>query len=262
MTTGEKSIKNYRVWLLARLSERHKKNPAYSLRAFARIIDISPTLLSQIINGTRSLTKRTAAKIADCLELSKEESNALFSVVNGRRGDQASKLNGTVGDNACEILEVETFRVISDWYHYAILSLIETVGSNTLPEWFAKRLGISKKRAKDALERLQKLNLIKKSGKSFHRSCRSLTTTKDVPSQAIRKYHKQNLEKAREALEKYGVDKRYFGAITMAIDADDLPHAKAIIRRCQDELEALFEMRAKKDKVYTCAIQLFPVDKG
>ena len=38
------------------LTQRQSNNPAYSLRAFARFLEISPATLSQIISGKRGVS--------------------------------------------------------------------------------------------------------------------------------------------------------------------------------------------------------------
>jgi cyanate lyase len=52
--------------------ERINKNPKYSLRAFARDIGLSPSLLSMVMSGQRQLTAKQAAKISLKLKLSDE----------------------------------------------------------------------------------------------------------------------------------------------------------------------------------------------
>ena len=48
-------------------------------------------------------------------------------------------------------LTLDHFSVISEWYHFAILSLAETQDFKSYPAWIAGRLGISQKDAKAAV---------------------------------------------------------------------------------------------------------------
>lgn len=52
-----------RCYLEKELRRRKAQNTRYSLRAFARDLDISPALLSMVINGHRRVTKRLIRKI-------------------------------------------------------------------------------------------------------------------------------------------------------------------------------------------------------
>ena len=58
------------------------------------------------------------------------------------------------------IVDLDTFAVISDWYHYAILSLLEVTDARLDPRWISKRLGINRLEARLAIERLKRLSLI------------------------------------------------------------------------------------------------------
>jgi plasmid maintenance system antidote protein VapI len=54
-------------------SEKKKRNPNYSLRAFARDLEISASNLSTILNGKKRLSSEQACRIAVRLQFSKEQ---------------------------------------------------------------------------------------------------------------------------------------------------------------------------------------------
>ena len=59
------------------LQKRRSRNPYYSLRAFARDMDVSPSRLSEVMNGKDVPTLETGRKMIDALGLP-EESNRQF----------------------------------------------------------------------------------------------------------------------------------------------------------------------------------------
>lgn len=59
--------------LVANLQMRKLRNANYSLRAFARDLEISPAQLSLVLNSQQRLSAQNACKIALHLELSKAE---------------------------------------------------------------------------------------------------------------------------------------------------------------------------------------------
>jgi uncharacterized protein (TIGR02147 family) len=81
-----------------------------------------------------------------------------------------------------------------------------------------------------------------------------------VPSTAIRKYHRDNLVKAAEALEEVPVELRDFSSITMATCSEKVGQARELIRKFREELSDLMES-GDRETVYTLAVQLFPVCK-
>ncbi len=94
------------------------------------------------------------------------------------------------------------FEVISDWVHFAILSLLETSSDRVDADWIARRLGINKTYAQICFQRLLDLGLIaetegrlKQTGKSI-----KFENTVSVPARAL--FIGGLLEKAMESLRK------------------------------------------------------------
>lgn len=67
----------FRVYLREELSKRVKANPQYSLRAFAKKLEIDPGALSRIISGKQIIALKNARHLIERLALSDEE-KALF----------------------------------------------------------------------------------------------------------------------------------------------------------------------------------------
>lgn len=62
----------YRLILNSEFNVRKKKNPRYSLRAFARLLKVDASYLSKINSGKLILPVDVAASIAEKLKLEKE----------------------------------------------------------------------------------------------------------------------------------------------------------------------------------------------
>ncbi len=250
--------REYQEILRNHLAAARVRNPNYSLRSLAKRMGISPALLSQLMTGTRNLTKDTAKKISTTLAISPTQSARIEGEIarNKPRSDEGLS-------SAPKLIDDDTFRLIADWYHYAILSLAEVPKNSFSKTWVARRLGITPDEADAALTRLCRLGLITTSGKKptlgFKRSGPPIETTKDVPSAAIQKHHQQNLEKAQIALYKNTVDERYFGSITAAIDTANLPELKKLLRSFRSSFRKKVAT-SKKTQVYQFCIQLFPID--
>lgn len=63
----------YKKLLRDKFEKRKMANPRYSLRAFARDIRISPSRLSEILNGKQGLSESGAEKISSALGMEGEE---------------------------------------------------------------------------------------------------------------------------------------------------------------------------------------------
>jgi uncharacterized protein (TIGR02147 family) len=245
MSTYQQQIRN-------EYDQRKTRNPNYSIRAFSRFLGISPAQLSQIISGKRPLTPKTAQKIADRLNYSPLERASLLESTLEKKGRVASWDPRVLGE--------EEFQLIGKWYHFAILSLSEIRGSKSDPRWIASQLGISMVEASQAVERLIRLGIAEVRNGKLRQISDHLATSEEVPSGAVRSYHHQNLDNAKQKLDEIEVKDRDFSAITMAISRKKIPQAKRLISEFEEKISALLES-GENDAVYTFAIQLFPVSK-
>jgi uncharacterized protein (TIGR02147 family) len=249
---------------------RRTKNQSYSLRGFARDLKLSPAALSEVLNRKRELSKKNLLKICDRLSLSPNQRAALLSgkSPHGAKnsGDAGAKSSdggssADASDSDFLLLKEDTFQLMSSWYYMAILSLAETHDASAEPREVASRLGIKEFEAKEALSSLLRLKFIEIVAGCLKRTVQQVTTSTDVPSSAIRKYHSENLKRADESLQRDPVELRDFSSINMAMDPELLPEAKDMIKKFRRRLSRFLES-GKKKEVYTIAIQLFPVSRA
>jgi plasmid maintenance system antidote protein VapI len=83
-----------RVILQQTLFTKQQKNKRYSLRAFARDLKISPSFLSEVLNGKYGISKQLAAQIADRLGFNSEEVQHFCSLADLEVTDSRSKRRG------------------------------------------------------------------------------------------------------------------------------------------------------------------------
>lgn len=242
------------------LSGRQRKNSSYSLRAFAKDLEIDSSNLSAILQRKRGLPVVRAKKFAQKLKLSAKEA-ALF--VSSTLKTQTRLDAIQVQEEAKQyLLDDKYFKVIAEWEYYAFLQFMETKDFKPDFDFIALRLGSSKTRVIQVVDNLFLLGFIKKDlNKGFVRTVPSLETTEDIESQALQAAHIENFTLAKEKLESTPVEFRDFSSVTMAIDPDKLPEAKAIIREFQEKLHALLT-KSSKTEVYQFNCQLFPLTKN
>lgn len=238
------------------LIESQLRNPAFSLRAFSRKLSVSPSALSEILNGKRRISRKLAERLVRNLCLSPKEAHGLLELFVDKNPETEAeqKYQGPYIE-----LSTDQFHVISEWYHFGIISLAETVDFQSDPKWIANRLNIRVQDAQTALDRLERLGLVTRNARGkITLTGTGYSTSDEVRDLGLRKAHGQNLEMARRSLEEDPIEQRDFTAMTMAIDVSKLPLAKKMIREFQDKLCAYLETGVKKD-VYKLCIQVFPL---
>ena len=204
---------------------RKKKNPSYSLRAFAKLLGISPSYLSLVFSGKRTLPPKQTLKIASKLELSPLESLKLAYPQYALNSDIRKEISNS------------EFKVVADWKYFAILALGKIKNNRAQDTWISKRLGINIYEAREAFSTLVDLKMIEKSGIDFRVTKEDFTTKNDVPSATIRKFHTDVLEKAKLQIEIVPVEKREFQTMIFAGNSKLFKKAKKMIREFQITLE-------------------------
>lgn len=252
MTSSPLAKSDFRLFLQQEFVSRCRKNPRYSLRAFAKSLSIEPSPLSAILRGKRPITEKMKKRLGLAIGIPLE-SLSQFTKSEANPGTEFQQLT------------LDSYAIISDWYHYAILELIRLKSFKPDLTFISKTLSISKTEAHIAIERLQRVGLleIKSNGKWVDTSTNGLATNinDDLTSQASKKLQKQILEMAIQALETLPTHVRNHTSITMAINPEDLPEAKMRIKNFRRELCDFFERNKKPTQVYNLGISLYPVTK-
>jgi len=245
---------DFKTYLQEELVLRCNRNPAYSLRSFAKAIGLSPSFLSKILNGQRRITDEVFQKITTNLNLEP-------SVFETFRSDEdtLSEIDMKFRD-----LQLEYFKIISDWYHYALIELTNLDGFKNSPEWIASKLGITVNQSKAATERLLNLELLElKDGKLRPTSGGNTTTKNDFTDLAFKKMQDDLLKKAITSLWNEDLNQRDHTSISMAINPDDIPEVKKRLTKMRRELCKYLERPQKKKptQVYNLSLSFFALSK-
>lgn len=263
---------SFRQILNQEFLRRRDRNAAYSLRAFARDINISPSRLCEVIGGKHRLSRPLALKISRSLGWNKDEAHAFCDLVdleNPRNTAVRNAAKSRVAKRAASRLGTrikdEVFTFISDWHHAAIVAYQAIDAHLGDYRRLAAVFKIHPLAAQQAVERLERLGLIKPDLKakdgSFVLSDNFICTSDDVPSEAIKKAHRQLLEKAQQALEQ-PFEQRTFDSLILAVDTARLPEAKQRLAEFYREFFSEFDAGATKTEVYCLSTQFFKLSEG
>lgn len=157
-------------------------------------------------------------------------------------------------------LKADEFNLISEWQHFALLSLMETVNFVSELTWMAARLSLSVHEIQKTLIRLTDLKLITKKYNRFIPTGGPLITSDNISDTAVKKSHYTDLKLAEQALDHVAVEDRDFTAVTIAADKSKLPEAKRMIREFQDSLTQFLE-DGEKNEVYKMTFYIYPLTR-
>jgi uncharacterized protein (TIGR02147 family) len=225
--------------LQAELVQRCRAHPRYSLRAFARFLEIDHSTLSQILRGKRKLSSTQQARFAERLGLGPLEVPGL----------------------PAQELSHDAFQVIADWYHYAIFELVTLKDFRPNARWIARRLGLTASEVSIAVERLFRLGLLRRgtNGQWKQGSPLITTTGNSFSTLAFRRLQTQVLRAALDAMETVPLEARDQSSMTMAISSARLEEAKDRIKRFRRSFCAWLQQDSERDAVYQIGISFYPV---
>lgn len=257
---------SYRSFLRSALNQRIEKNPSYSLRSFAQQLKIPVSLVSEIIRGKRNLTLENAQRVVEHLTLDETERQYFFTLVqfeNAKSPQIREMLQTQLSDLRPEgrkihDLSLDAFQSLTQWYHHAIIQSFTLANFEVTATSLAKRLKIHPAQAQEALDRLERLEVITrdKDGKYLRLENNTLIRSHGA-NVGIRKFHKGMFEKAIESIETQTNDEKFIGTETFAFNPEGLKQASKIIEDCFKKLIRLAATQEERTEIYHAGIAFF-----
>lgn len=241
----------YALKIQNEFERRKQKNPRYSLRAFARALDLNPGTLSSVLSGQRSLPEHQAVAICEKLGLSARETADFIQSTDPKV--YALKESSPI----CS----ESFRqIFEEWEYFVILGTLRLKDFESTSEWIAAKTEITVERVEECISHLMTMGLISINAQGlWERTHKSFHSTHDVPSSSIRKSHMNNLEMSQEKLA-LPIDKRDYSFSTVALDKKGFQKLKKMTLKFRNDLFSLADS-SSSDVLYRVSIQCFPLTK-
>lgn len=244
------------------LEKRKSKNTRYSLRAFAKILEIDPSILSRILNKKIPLTQKQLLKISRSLKFTDDELDLYLNILLEER----LQLKTSWGlESFFEEKELNKFKLVQEWQYLAILELIKLDGFEMSVSYISKKLNIPKTLAQDSIKNLKKFKIIKKnSGNKWDTTLDfKALLQRNLFAIAMRERQREILHKAAEDVVSLESELFEQCSFSMAIDTRLVKEAKVKIHNFKKKLAQDLHKKSKiKDNVYEFSVSLFPLTKG
>lgn len=247
--TTDSNLQQMRVALQREFIERSRRNPAYSLRAYAKFLEIDQSFLSKILKGDRRITKDFGEVIAVKLGIKNQP-------VKKRHTQELSKPPGFLP------LSDDEFEFISEWHHFAILEFLKTESRELNSSKISQRLGLHVEQVRDAIERLERLGFLKRTdGRLTLLAPKNTWTNSRKTTVARKKLQRTWIEKSLDAIDHIPFELRDNGSVTVAINKKRLPEFKEKLESIRNDLANYFQSHGEKnlDEVYQLTVSFFPL---
>jgi len=263
---------SYRAFLSEYGEEKKSKHKNWSYGAWARKLNLSATAsLTMILNGQRNpgkditqkflkyfkFNKKEASYFQDLILLEKVQNDPRLCVLLMEKLERQSPHSNFVK------IDDNQLRVISKWYYYALREMIHLENFKEDYDWIAKKLNfkVTASEVKKAIQDLVDLKLLDRNMKGeLICSVGAIDTQSDIANEYLKRFHEQMIDHAQSSIRKTDVEYRSINGQTITINTKDLPKAKELISKFQDDLCKLMEAN-KGDSIYQCNIQFFPLTK-
>lgn len=247
----QENLEAIRLAIRKEFIDRCRRNRAYSLRAFAKYLEIDQSFLSKLLKGQRPVTENLAKTIGPKLGIKTSQIKTLFN------------LGAAAMPNFLNLSDDE-FEMLSEWHHFAILELVKTKGFVNDAQKISTRLQVHVTWVCEALERLQRLRFIQINGKRIKLLSPNNTWSNTQQTTAARKKMQRTLlEKSIEAIDHVPFEERENGSLTVAINSKRLPEFKLKLQQVRRELADFFQQDAEKglDEVYQFTMAFYPLTR-
>lgn len=255
------------------LARKQEKNPAYSLRALARDLKVSPSYVAAIFGGRKALAPNRVREIGAKLEMDDLNVAVLKRalLLEQLSEDERALLQTTEGSpTSLQFLEQfreegrQNFKLWSQWYHIAILDLSTTASFQSDAGWIARKLGLTLAEATRALEFLVTSGfLVEREGRLVKAD--ELLRLPTVRShQTVRDYHKQLMAKAVETMNRATTpedfERRLISGLVIAANPAKIAEARM---RLNVVLHEIAEMLSEGEctELYQLGTQFFPLTR-
>lgn len=253
----------YRILLQKKFLARKEKNHKYSLRAFARDLNIKPPQLSQILSGKKGLSKKTSLEIVQSLNLKDSEKELfLHSVVavharrKSEREKSANQFKKFFFESQKKTITPEQLQKANSWLHNAVLQLIDFKGCESV-RLIADKLGIPATQVEKTITELKSIGWLIETHDFYKSVVGYIQTMNDFSSESIQNFHVSVMQKAQLEIKKQSLLEREFQSSTLSFNKKKLPEAKKFIRQFVEEFNEKFHAGDDKDSVYQLSLQFF-----
>ena len=266
---------DYRQYLKDFYDFKKDGGHGYSYRAFSKAAGFtSPNILKLVIDGKRNISSESVNKFLQALSLTgnmAEYFKTLVKLNQSKSDDEKVALFETLNKLTPEAkrrqLNQESLQYVSHWLYPVIREMVALDEFRDDPYWISRRINskASVSEISNALQFLIKEGFIQKQPDGKYAAKDNMVLSNDeVKSLAIRKYHKQMLDQAKDALEHLPMDAREFGALTFALPEAALAELKYKIKQFRSELHT-WAMQTAEDTegevITQVNIQMYPHTK-
>ena len=259
---------DYRDYLVDFYKEKRADSSYFTYRFIASKVGVDASHIAKIFSKKRHVPDKSVSTFIDLCKFNKRDAECFRLLIkfNKAKTEKESKqwyeCILALKDVTAVTVDKAQYEFFNKWYYIAVLVLLEFHEFDGDYKWLAHKVTpqITENEAKQAIELLVELDLIKKYQNGNYRPTNKNITTGDTIRQvAIKNHQQETMKMASESLFRHKLQDRNISTVTLAIDHKDLPAIDEIIDQFRQTLMRHSEETTKPDSVYQLNVQLFPM---
>lgn len=254
--------------------KKRKDGKRFSMRAMAKKLGVSVSLLSLILKGKRNLPIRLIDPLCAILDIDQVDRDHILHLVLSQKGkepDRASELVGLTEKNKkpdrklkWETLANSEAEFLADWNDIAIFLCCGIKDFDGTPEFVARRLFMDLGLVNRKMKILTQAGFLQEEDGKLVRAKKTLQLRSGKDLSIIRKYHRSHLENAAHVLDnnttEMDLQNRFITGMTLTASLRSVPIIKQKIQNFLIEMAELSDQESP-DEVFQFAVQFFPLTK-
>jgi uncharacterized protein (TIGR02147 family) len=248
-------------------AQKKKFSPGYSLRSIARRLKVSPSFLSRVLSGERSIPYKMLLRLEKILDIAPEIFATLKAAhqveVEGSLAPTRGKRKVETSLKDWEMASEESVRILREWFYLPILEASCLDGFDGKAATLARRLGLHETLARSACEELVALGLMTKNDKTYASANKKLRWDSAKSVNEVRRFHDQMLKRAQNELSRPQSEedfkRRLITGITLSTYPEKIELAKKRLAECLHEIANDLIDDGPGTEVFHLAAQLFPL---
>jgi uncharacterized protein (TIGR02147 family) len=263
---------DYRKLLKDLYKDRKNKNPNFSYRYLGRKAGFkSAGYFTNVLKGKCNISTTVAFKLAEVFKLKKQEMEYLELLVlyetAPTQEEKRHYFEKIISQKKSKLKKLDKgqYEFFSHWYYLAIREILNFhvfKGDNYKSLARMCNPPITTKEAKQAVETLESLGMIRKNPYGYYEQVDSiLTTGEEWHSMAITNFQHETMDLAKHALDRINRKHRDISTLTLSISDEELKVIKQKLSKVQREILEVAKNARNSDLVYQLNFQVFPLSK-
>ena len=254
---------DHRDYLKTELIKRFQRRPQYSLRAFARDLELSPSTLSDFLNNKLGISEERISQLSKKIALENKHKEHWLDLVKLKFSKKNSdvqlakiRIKQRLEKNGGK-LPLARFKTLTTWYYLCVYHLIQMHPRFQDANKCSQALGITFPQVQAALKALIQVGILTWDGTLYKPQDDYVLVSEKTPSEHVRQYHSQFLKKAWDSVEGQPPSSRELSTCLMTIRKNDIGKIRLDIQNFADQMVSKYTTTDDVDELYCLTTQFF-----